>query len=312
MYCSIDCKENHEKFTHVFDCGDSLISDHFVIPAKMFLAAVSIAGGFDELRGLLSDRTRRTVFDFDLSNPDDLSYKKNLLLAVNSLIMSCTDWGTIPFNRMLKRPEFASLWKTTDERDFILQTLTNQLHIFYSNQYQLKEHAREILSHGIRFVNDACIGSGLYPFSSLLNHSCDANIKRVGVDNKMVLYASKPVAAGNQLFISYGSSSFRLSRVQRHAFLQSYGFKCSCEACLLNYPEMLNLPRKDPTFVEPKSGPATIPIAIQIIKKNCKYIEKNFERHPSYETMLLMENLDHYMNEVAKVSVDNFDSTVLC
>lgn len=311
MYCSAECKKNHEKFSHTFDCGDPFISDHFVTPAKMFFTSVSIAGGFDELRGLLSDKTRRTVFDFDLSNPDDPSYKKNLLLAVNSLDMSCTTWGTIPLYKMVKRPEFASLSKTAEEQNFMFQTLTNQLHIFYTNQFQLKEHTRELLPYGIKFINDALIGTGLFPFASLLNHSCDANIKRVAMDNKIVLYATKPVAAGNQLCISYGYSSFRLPRAQRHDFLQSFGFKCGCEACQLDYPQMMKLPRKDPTFIEPRPGPATIPIAINIFKKNCKYIEKNFNRHPSYETMVVMENLDHYVNQMAKISVDNIEKLLI-
>lgn len=307
MYCSIECKENHEKFTHTFNCGDSFISDHFVTPAKMFLTAVSIAGGFDEFRGLLSDTTRRTVFDFDLSNPDDPSYKKNLLLAVNSLDMSRTDWGTIPLYKMVKRPEFASLCKTAEEQDFMFQTLTNQLHISYTNQMQLKEHTRELLPYALKLVNDASIGTGLFPFASLLNHSCDGNIKRVGMDNKMALYATKPIAAGNQLFISYGCSSYRLPRAERRSFLQSFGFICSCEACVHDYPQMMKLPRKDPTFIEPIPCPAKLPIAIKIFKKNCKYIEKNFKRHPSYETMVVMEILDHFIHQMAKMSVDNIE-----
>ena len=39
---------------------------------------------------LLSDDKKKTVFDFDLSNPDDPMYKKNLLIAVNSLSASET------------------------------------------------------------------------------------------------------------------------------------------------------------------------------------------------------------------------------
>lgn len=95
MYCSNDCKTEHEKL-HLYDCG-VLDVDFDVLCSQALESSISIAGSVDELQGLLIDPTRRTVFDFDLSNPKDPSYKKNLLIAVNSLAKLPEDADEIKF-----------------------------------------------------------------------------------------------------------------------------------------------------------------------------------------------------------------------
>ena len=49
------------------------------------MEALEIVGDFDSMVGLLMDDKKKTVFDFNLSNPGDPMYKKNLLIAVNNL-----------------------------------------------------------------------------------------------------------------------------------------------------------------------------------------------------------------------------------
>lgn len=46
--------------------------------------------------------------------------------------------------------------------------------------------------------------SSLCLFGSFFNHSCDPNISRVPIENRIVFYACKPVKKGEQLFITYG------------------------------------------------------------------------------------------------------------
>lgn len=46
--------------------------------------------------------------------------------------------------------------------------------------------------------------SGVLPFGSLFNHSCDPNVMRVTYENKIVFVVIKPVVKDHQLFTSYG------------------------------------------------------------------------------------------------------------
>ena len=48
------------------------------------MKSFDIAGGVDEWQALIKGQ-KKTVFDFDLSNPKDPMYQKNLLVAINSL-----------------------------------------------------------------------------------------------------------------------------------------------------------------------------------------------------------------------------------
>lgn len=47
-------------------------------------------------------------------------------------------------------------------------------------------------------------GSAVYPFCSLLNHSCAPNILRVSTGSRTVLVALRVVEIGEQLFDNYG------------------------------------------------------------------------------------------------------------
>jgi SET domain-containing protein len=48
------------------------------------------------------------------------------------------------------------------------------------------------------------IGKAVFPFASLLNHSCAPNVARIDVESKMYLVLKRPIKAGEQLFDSYG------------------------------------------------------------------------------------------------------------
>lgn len=88
MYCSEFCLHEHEELIHFVECNKKPLPSVLVVCTEMLLTAVSIAGSLQKLRSLLSRDLNKTVFDFDLSNPNDSSYKKNLLIVANSMAKS--------------------------------------------------------------------------------------------------------------------------------------------------------------------------------------------------------------------------------
>ena len=108
------------------------------------------------------------------------------------------------------------------------------------------------------------VGSGVFPFMSLLNHSCYPNVDTTGVDNKFVLTVSRPIKAGEQIFVSYGYSSFRYTREERRQMLARYKFTCDCIACIEDYPKFKKLPKIDRRrFKEPDFGVYSTKAAIE-------------------------------------------------
>lgn len=72
--------------------------------------------------------------------------------------------------------------------------------------------------------------SAVWIRASLFNHSCIANVKRSHIGDMMVVRAAKPIAKGEQLFISYLNSSVEYQH--RRQFLENWAFECHCKRCL--------------------------------------------------------------------------------
>jgi SET domain len=267
----------------------------------MLLTAISIAGSLEQFKRLLSNSSTRTVFDCDLSDPNDADYVKNLLVVVNSMAKS--EHSKIVITEGMKsvfnHPPFDALWSTNDERELLIECFHNQLRIHNTNQLEMGEHSLEKTSdRNYWFVKT--IGSGLCPFASLFNHSCDANVKRTCVDNKIAFIVAKPIAADEQLFLSYGYSSYRYQRDERQSLLGRFSFTCDCVACVENYPTLENLPRIDNEFIEPDFSSMKFDEAKRIFMKNCSFVEENIEHHPSFESTLTMIHSDHLMHQMSK------------
>lgn len=202
MFCSQRCIDEATKIFMTIE-GDSKLYD---IKQRMLFKALAVcAGSFDKLEELMTDPKleNKTIFDFDLSDPNDPSYKKNLLVCNSSLVK--VEKVSPEIVRYLSHHP-------------ILNQLQNERHIAVARDFLL--HAFRILtvnSFGIEWVvpskpadrtkesiNTKLVGDGLCQFGSLLNHSCLPNVDRVFVDNKFVFFVRRPIKAGQQLFTCYG------------------------------------------------------------------------------------------------------------
>ncbi|TFK48974.1 SET domain-containing protein [Heliocybe sulcata] len=82
--------------------------------------------------------------------------------------------------------------------------------------------------------DEAC---GLWVIASMLNHSCLPNCtvfipptKRSGAEPMLYLRCIRPVAAGDELLVSYHDEEF-LPTLDRRAMLMPRGFECHCALC---------------------------------------------------------------------------------
>jgi hypothetical protein len=72
---------------------------------------------------------------------------------------------------------------------------------------------------------------GLFPKIARINHSCRPNASYYWSDklNKRIVYATRKIPQGDEIFVSY--IPLLLTQEQRQQHLDRYGFKCTCEAC---------------------------------------------------------------------------------
>lgn len=305
MYCSTDCQAEHHKAIHSVECCKKALPIVLIVCAKMIFIAMSIAGSFKKMCNLIADSTNKTVFDFDLSDPKSSDYRIDLLSVINSCAISENSEIVITdkMKAIFDHPPFDTIWKTPEERELLIEIFHKQLRIHNTNQLEMGEHTLEAMSDETYWYSKT-IGGGLYPFASLFNHSCDANVKRFTVDNKLAFVVGRPIQAGQQLFISYGYSSYRMSRQDRQQQLSRFSFNCDCEACVKNYPQLPKLSRINADFVEPGFDTVTVKQALLKFRNNCEYIEKIIQHHPCFETTMLINHNEHLLHQISKVSFD--------
>lgn len=83
---------------------------------------------------------------------------------------------------------------------------------------------------------------GIFPKIARINHSCRPNAAYYWSEtlNKRVIYATRDILEGEEIFVSY--IPLTMSREERQKRLNRYGFRCACSACA---QPPVNLSRSD-------------------------------------------------------------------
>ncbi|BES94045.1 unnamed protein product [Nesidiocoris tenuis] len=116
------------------------------------------------------------------------------------------------------------------------------------NAHEIAEMRLTIASKGKVASESVEIGGAIYPFHSLINHSCDPNVVRHAFNgDTVVLTAIQLIRKGEQIFDNYGyhHAVHDLATRQEHLWSQYY-FSCSCPACEEDWPLYRDLPEGPP------------------------------------------------------------------
>ena len=77
--------------------------------------------------------------------------------------------------------------------------------------------------------------TAIYPRVSLLNHSCNSNVLSSFREDSdvIVVKSGRPIAAGCEIFNSYGPHYLKMGFLERRqSLIEQYHFECGCEPCL--------------------------------------------------------------------------------
>ncbi|EEY58766.1 uncharacterized protein PITG_10898 [Phytophthora infestans T30-4] len=75
-------------------------------------------------------------------------------------------------------------------------------------------------------------GSGLFLSACRMEHNCKPNCSFTTFDSTLWMTAIRPIAPGDALSIDYGNFFYRPTPERQECLLESYGFICTCEACV--------------------------------------------------------------------------------
>lgn len=199
MYCSTECKEKAVEIS-VRGCRLSDM-DGF---QRSFYEALNMSGGsFEKLEMLLDDPdlANKTVFDFNWRNLEETVRRYQSLLAINGLLGAPLKESGEPQFQCALDP-----LNSEEHKRITLRFMQRLKSISILNAIGLDGQAFDVdnRENKLDIFETRSTGIGILCFGSLLNHSCDHNVDRMAVANKIVFYANGPIAKGQQLCINYG------------------------------------------------------------------------------------------------------------
>lgn len=325
MFCSPDCaKLSFENF-HKFECPlmelvqSSLLSSTMQMALRTFFVAITLFdGSVENLERFLNENHRSTTI-FDGTFDDN----KQKLLAVNSFTFD----EKIVVNEAIFEEIFnvssglKSLWSTHSQfiRNFLrkqTQIATMNYHEIYSwplKKGGLPDDDVDEFKGSLAYKRGViATGNGSYPFRALLNHHCSPNVSKIFMNDKIVMIVQRPIEKGDQIFDNYGYNFTNVSKDDRQiALMKQYKFKCSCDACVNNWPILPGLKVLDKALLN-KAKKACRELSLTGLnqkKAKEKYrelseaVEKNKKNFPTLEICSMMESAAAYLEMITKPSV---------
>lgn len=97
-------------------------------------------------------------------------------------------------------------------------------------------HDGDIMLSDLHLVTmSSRIFTAIFPKISMLNHSCDPNIRNCFDGPFLRIYATRDIAENEEIFNCYGPNYKLMSKVDRkNALKQQYCFDCNCKRCTSN------------------------------------------------------------------------------
>lgn len=201
MFCSMTCLDAASRNFHRFECStldQSFDNDneYDMTILKIVFESLSFCGGIRELQAHVTNlKSNFSIFDLDVN----LDQNINLLKAVYSLKKGPSSDEDLSMAEWMvdSHPYLISICKTNAQRNFMRSFIINIMGIIDRNSYIFYCPSMEAPFADIQ------VGTGVFPFASLINHSCSPNLYRIFVDNKQAFVVKKPIEAGQQLFVGY-------------------------------------------------------------------------------------------------------------
>lgn len=191
MYCSEKCRD--EVYSTVENL-DSMISNPFsgVSAARILRETEEAFGGHESFLKFLKQSNWKnfdyTVFDFDLSNPDDPNYRANMIKCILSLKLF-----NIKFVINAKTLQVTPVVKQAGKGNSLIEIFL--LHLVKTCELRAEMTVND--SHEM----PATMNSNA--FQCYLNHHCEPNVFVIQSDVMCMICVQKSIKAGEQLFRHY-------------------------------------------------------------------------------------------------------------
>uniref|UniRef100_A0A8D8B1K6 SET and MYND domain-containing protein 4 n=1 Tax=Culex pipiens TaxID=7175 RepID=A0A8D8B1K6_CULPI len=287
MYCSEECRQQDQRTVHRFECVITAKLKHLNswmvdMGPKLFFYGLTLFGdNVDEMKQFCDSnkRTGSNPMDVDYSSGNDpLEVFKNLQRVKYTKVKDSFDkrlmfLASVFYTVYMQSPLVRSLITTHQHKRFMLQC--------FNDYMQLAMQAN-------LFCWDLITGP-LFPIASIINHSCDPNVVTAARLSYIKLIVLKPIAKGEQIFISYGPVWYQNKDDRKQEQTMSlFRFQCGCVACnptrlkrwLRSQSELDEQGKRDSNAINLLLNNDAVPLAT---KTNLlqQFVKRNAYTHPN-------------------------------
>lgn len=206
MFCSDKCmREAFDRF-HQFECPiiECLYDVGGQITVRTFLKAIQSFDSIEELIEFTQSKDAQTLTAFAFDHSKGLSsqqhYQQIHGLSTNHDIRADLDLFThvmvsaLYYYQLSCHTPFKALI-TEERRDSLIELMFRIELITTINGFDFNDLSA--------LEENNIIGTGMYPLSSLINHSCSPNACPKYYNSNLVLYTTQPIRQGESISISY-------------------------------------------------------------------------------------------------------------
>uniref|UniRef100_A0A182NV42 SET domain-containing protein n=1 Tax=Anopheles dirus TaxID=7168 RepID=A0A182NV42_9DIPT len=315
MYCSEECLSKAYREYHRYECP--IIRDlRRITPGFVWTALRTVAkaiASFDHdleaikehLDGLDASKVNAFTMDWNTAASKD-AYNTMHVLSTNqnldrrNVLSSDIFVATLIHLLMIERTELGPMCEANPAmRKLLFDLILHYLKTIRDNAFE--RFFVKYRTSQRSYINE---GNALscFPLISMLNHSCAPNVFNLPLrDNRSAIVVIRPVRKGEQLFLCYRNDHTMQSRKERQEELWiTRGFRCRCEACLHDYPTLIELGDARETYLQTsriQSALVSKKIFALASEMRC-YLNDHDQKYPTYQLCLTQM---HYMLCLSKL-----------
>ena len=209
-YCSVDCQKEHWNRIHKYECKmlcqtKYLPENHHALMLFRTILKCSINSNSPQE----NPRDRQTI---------DLEPNYEAKTKIEKEVHQCYDFCM-----------------SSD----LIKDMLNKLCIkwaFEDPYHLIFEYSARLVNNRMALgpdedCNGSAVGTGIYPFASLLNHNCRPNaLWQTYKKNVVIIRAQEHIKKGQEIFIAYLDTTME-SKDRKDELFKNYGFYCDCGGC---------------------------------------------------------------------------------
>lgn len=207
MFCSQECLIESEKSFHQYECPIAEYIWNYCEEISLTLRLVVKAFTmFDTVQELIEFREKNkkanvTAFSYDhttgLSDKERYGQIENLFTNEENrpeedlFIRGCK--VALIYHYLIEKTKFGAMLKTEPERDTLIALLFQHSQITSINCFNCYQYDDVQLDAITDVKSSDIFARGMYPLSSLFNHSCAPNVATIAVGTKLISYVTRVI-----------------------------------------------------------------------------------------------------------------------